>query len=84
MSKYLPLGNYLRRQKTESVLLTFADIERIVGRILPKASAAPAWWHADAESSKPQQRALVEAGFTAEADPRTETVRFSRTRPVGQ
>ena len=84
MSKYLPLATFLRRQKTETVVLTFAEIERIVSGLLLKASADPAWWQADASSSQPQQRVLFEAGFTAEADLRAETVRFSRTEPVRQ
>ena len=79
MSKYLPLATFLRRQKTETVTLTFAEIERIVSGILPKASAHPVWWQADAASSQPQQRAFAQSGFTAEVDPRAETVRFSRT-----
>lgn len=79
MSKYLPLATFLRRQKTETVVLTFAEIERIVGRILPKASADPTWWRADATSLQPQKRVLFEAGFTAEANLRAETVRFSQT-----
>lgn len=80
MSKYLPLATFLRRQKTETVVLTFAEIERIVSGLLPKASADPAWWQADVASSQPQQRVLGDAGFTAEVDPRAETVRFARTR----
>ena len=64
MSKYLPLATFLRRQKSETVVLTFAEIERIVSGLLPKASADPAWWQADATSSQPQQRMLAEAGYS--------------------
>ena len=79
MSKYLPLATFLRRQKSQTVVLTFAEIERIVSGLLPKASADPAWWQANATSPQPQQRILFEAGFTAAPDFRAETVRFSRT-----
>ena len=78
MSKYLPLATFLRRQKTETVVLTFAEIERIVSGLLPKASADPAWWRADATSSQPQQRVLAEAGYLAAPDLRAERVQFSR------
>lgn len=81
MSKYRPLAIFLRRQKTETVVLTFAEIERIVSGLLPKASADPAWWQADAASPQPQQRQFAEAGFVARPDLRSETVRFDRVPP---
>ena len=80
MSKYLPLATFLRRQKTHPVELTFAEIERIVGRLLPKASKVPSWWQADAASRQPQQRVFAEAGIVAVPDPRHETVLFSRSK----
>ena len=33
MSKYEPLGTYLREQGTELVPMTFAQIERVVGKV---------------------------------------------------
>lgn len=80
MSKYLPLATFLLRQKSETVVLTFAEIERIVSGLLPKASADPAWWQADATSSQPQQRMLAEAGYTAAPNLRSERVEFSKNQ----
>ena len=48
MAKYAPLASFLRRQKRAEVDLTFRDIERIVGGILPYAAAGDGWWRADA------------------------------------
>ncbi len=86
MSKYRPLANFLRRQKAGTVTLTFTEIERIVGRLLPKASNAAGWWQADAGSRQPQKRVFAEAGIVAVPDMRHERVVFSRgpsAPPVG-
>ena len=60
MAKYAPLARYLRRQRAVEVLLTFREIERILGSFLPKASADP--------SAPPQQQAFAEAGVTPRPD----------------
>lgn len=79
MAKYAPLASYLRRQKRSDVVLTFGDIERIVAGILPKAARAEAWWRPEpGATAMPQQLALADAGFLAEPNIRTETVRFVR------
>ncbi|MGA0545795.1 DUF7662 domain-containing protein [Brevundimonas sp. VNH65] len=79
MPKYAPLAAFLRRQKRAEVDLTFRDIERIVGGILPKAAAVEGWWSADpAGPVMPQHIAFAEAGFVAEPRIRAETVRFVR------
>ena len=79
MAKYAPLAAFLRRQKRPEVDLSFRDIERIVGGILPKAAAVDGWWRADPEASlMPQHIAFADAGFVAEPRTRAETVRFVR------
>lgn len=80
MAKYAPLASFLRRQKRAEVNLTFRDIERIVGGILPKAAAVDGWWRADpSEPLMPQHIAFADAGFVAEPQTRAETVHFVRT-----
>lgn len=44
MSKYEPLGQFLRRQKSDSVTLTFDQIEKILGFSLPASQDSYAWW----------------------------------------
>jgi hypothetical protein len=79
MPKYAPLAAFLRRQKRAEVDLTFRDIERIVGGILPKAAAVDGWWRADPSGPMmPQHTAFADAGFVAEPRIRAETVRFVR------
>lgn len=76
MGKYDPIGVFLRRQKQTAVDLSFRDIERMVGGILPKAALVADWWTAEA----PQTRAWTRVGFCAEPDLRAEQVRFVRSR----
>lgn len=79
MAKYEPLVRYLRRQKKAEVELSFRDIERIVGGLLPKAAADPGWWRVEHTSSAPpQQRAFAEAGYAPEPELKAERVRFVR------
>jgi hypothetical protein len=85
MAKYAPLARFLRRQKGPEIELTFLEIERIVGALLPKAAMRPDWWRSEAAASRePQHLAFGGAGFVAHASPREERVRFVRRegRPV--
>lgn len=62
--------------------LSFRDIERIVGGILPKAAAQETWWKADdTPAAQPQQRVFARCGFVTRPCIRAETVRFIRTDP---
>ena len=81
MSKYQPLTTFLNRQKTETVTLSFSEIERVLSRLLPKAAGEPAWWQPDADG-QPQQRALAKAEVAVTLDRSAETVRFDRLRPT--
>lgn len=80
MAKYEPLERYLRRQKAAEVELSFRDIERIVGGLLPKASADLNWWGVEhGPSAPPQQRAFAAAGYVPNPELRAERVRFVRS-----
>lgn len=85
VAKYTPLATFLRRQKRDEIELTFRDIERIVGGILPKAATIDDWWRCDPSGlQKPQHVAFADAGFVAEPQTRAETVRFVRVTPDGR
>ncbi len=80
MAKYEPLVRYLRRQKATEVELSFRDIERIVGGLLPKASTDLKWWRVeDTPSALPQQRAFAAAGYVPQPELKAERVRFVRS-----
>ena len=44
MTKYAPLGDYLRKQRGSEVRMTFAQIERVIGGKLPPSQHNRAWW----------------------------------------
>lgn len=79
MAKYDPLETYLRRRAGAELELSFADIERIVGSMLPNSASRPQWWanETDAASSHVQCRAWRNAGYDAFLLP-GERVLFSR------
>ena len=78
MGKYAPLGDYLRKQRTARVPMTFAEIERVVGSKLPKSQRYPAWW-----SNNPWNNVMtqvwLDAGFqTEQVDVESRKIVFRR------
>ena len=79
MAKYDPLQRYLSKRKTARVDLTFVEIERIIGAMLPKSAQRSQWWgnETSATSTQVQVAAWREAGFEAFLAP-GEWVRFEK------
>jgi hypothetical protein len=44
VSKYEPLGEFLRSRRADEVPMTFSEIERIIGAKLPRSAEYRAWW----------------------------------------
>lgn len=67
VGKYDPLGSYLARRGGAELELSFADIERIIGGMLPASASRPQWWanETDPESSHVQCAAWRTAGYNA-------------------
>ena len=66
MSKYEPLGTYLRQQDRELVPMTFAEIERVTGvKLPPSASKHRPWWSNNAKNSV-MTKVWLDAGFESE------------------
>jgi hypothetical protein len=66
MSKYEPLGAYLKKQDQELVPMTFAEIERVTGVTLPpSARKHRPWWSNNARNSVMTQ-VWLDAGFESE------------------
>lgn len=82
MAKYDPLRKHLRRKNGADVLMTFDDIERVIGAMLPKSADLPAWWSNEAtpDTRHVQCHAWIEAGYEASLMPGGSKVRFSRKR----
>ena len=65
MSKYDPLGSYLKAKGTEFVPMTFADIERVIGTSLPESKCYPAWW-SNNETNNVMTKVWRAAGYRTE------------------
>ncbi len=80
MGKYDPLKRYLRRQKEERFELTFVEIERIVGAMLPKSAERPQWWanESSPDPSHVQCAAWRDVGLEAHLIAGRDRVEFRR------
>ena len=80
MAKYDPLRRFLRRNSRAEVQMSFADIERVIGAMLPKSAERPQWWanEADPLSRHVQAKAWLEAGYEAFLVADAEKVTFKR------
>jgi hypothetical protein len=65
MSKYDPLGAYLRSMKSDEVPMTFREIERLTGTKLPASAGYRAWWSNNPTNSV-MTKVWLEAGFRSE------------------
>lgn len=66
MSKYEPLKNYLRKQSTAHVRMTFAEIERLIGAPLPPSARKHRAWWSNNPSNSVITEAWLNAGFNTE------------------
>lgn len=87
MSRYLQLADFLRRQKGESVVLSFGEVERILGSPLPaSARKLRTWWTNDATHSQAKYGWLHAGWMVDGVDFEAGVVRFRRlgepTRPM--
>ena len=88
MGKYEPLGQFLRKQRTQEVPLTFREIEKITGvKLPPKAQHHRAWWSNNPDNNV-MTKVWLEAGFeSAQVDMEGRKLVFRRvakaTEPTG-
>jgi len=77
---YKPLGDYLRRRFADRVVLTFAQIEDLLGFVLPDAArSSDGWWQdASATGSSPQATSWIGASRTATVNRVARSVIFDR------
>jgi hypothetical protein len=82
-AEYQSLHKYLAERYADVVVLTFAQMEDLLGFTLPQAARAqPEWW-ADGDAGgprSPQARAWTLANRTAKPNLVARTVMFERTR----
>lgn len=80
MSKYAPLGEFLRKRATEHVPMRFDEIERITGvKLPPRAQLYRAWW-SNNPSNNVMTRVWLDAGYrTEQVDMAQRKLVFRRT-----
>lgn len=81
-AEYLPLHKYLDGRYADTVVLTLADIEALLGFALPElARRQPAWWSNGGSENvpSPQSGAWIHAGRIARPNLGAAVVTFERT-----
>jgi len=81
-AEYLPLHKYLDDRFADTVVLTIAEVEDLLGSTLPDvAHLEPQWWsNGDADHPpSPQALSWIRAGRTATPNLRARIVAFERT-----
>lgn len=87
MGKYTPLGAFLKRwrrqnHQADTVDLSFAEVERIIGAMLPRSATFENWWSNEPSARREhvQCQAWLDAGFEASLLAGNERVRFRKVR----
>lgn len=81
MSKYEPLEAFLSRQPSDSIEMTFEQIEKVLDSKLPKSARAYRPWWANSAAGHVNAQAWLRAGFEAlEVDMEREKLVFRRMR----
>ena len=80
MNDYDALRDYLKKQSRLELVLSFEEIEEIIGASLPRAAQRASWWDTlrSPDIQMPQREACLAAGFTATRMPDGQSVRFKR------
>ena len=79
-SKFDPLRDYLMAQKADELVLTYEQIEDILGFALPRAAQRAEWWFDDTpEHPKLQRIAVREAGYDARRLREGDKVQFRKS-----
>lgn len=82
VNDYDPLRDYLAAQKLGEFVLSFEQIETIIGRALPRAAQRASWWDSlrSPHEKMPQREACLAAGYIATRMPSATSVRFRRMK----
>lgn len=81
--KYYPLYRYLQQQESEKVIISFSQIEEIIGTALPNSAYKhQAWWGNTRSGTYVQSAAWLEAGFRVDAIAFGETIEFNRAANI--
>jgi len=79
---YDGLRAYLKKQSLPELVLTFEQVEEIIGGSLPRAAQRASWWDSlrSPQEKMPQREAALAAGYVATRMPDGRSVRFRRSK----
>jgi len=78
-NKYEPLYEYLLRETRDDFILTYEEIEEIIGFALPRAAQRAEWWDEDTpEYPRDQSQAIHQAGYDSRRTQEGDKVRFRK------
>jgi hypothetical protein len=78
-NKYEPLYDYLMKETRADFVLTFDEIEEILGFALPRAAHRAEWWDDDTpEHPRDQAQAIHQAGYDSRRAREGGKVRFRK------
>jgi hypothetical protein len=79
---YDALRDYLQRHKQLEFVLSFEQIEEIIGGALPRAAQRASWWETlrSPQEKMPQREACLAAGYIATRLPVGGNVKFKKMK----
>ena len=82
MADYDALRDYLKQQIRLELVLSFDEIEEIIGDSLPRAAHRASWWDSlrSPQEKMPQREACLAAGYVATRMPDGANVRFRKAK----
>jgi len=82
VSDYDRLRDYLKSKTVPEFVLSFEEIEDIIGAALPRAAQRASWWDTlrSPQEKMPQREACLAAGYVATRMPDGTSVRFRRMK----
>jgi len=83
-NKFEPLCDFLLKEKRVDFVLTFEEIEDILGFALPRSAQRAEWWDDDTpHHPKLQRQAIRAGGYDSRRTPDGMKVRFRKTSVFG-
>jgi len=82
VNDYHPLRDHLKKQTLAEFVLTFEQIEEIIGAALPRAAQRASWWETlrSPQEKMPQREACLEGGYIATRQADGKSVKFKRMK----
>ena len=80
MNDFSALRDYLADRKLPELVLSFEQIEEIIGDALPRAAQRASWWETlrSPQERMPQREACLAAGYIATRLPDGKRMRFRK------